>query len=243
MSRLLQEGMAAKVEVRKATSAVAAVEAIGAGHADAAMLPLFEYLLAHGEYGATPILQVIRRDGAASYRGVILVRKEANISSVEGLAGKKVAYVDRYSTSGYLFPRRTLAGVNVVETLSGSHAASLTKILAGEVDAIATFEGAEEGHPELAILASTDPIPNEPVFVRMGLDPASREALAAAFMKLGSTEEGRGVLARLGGITGYRPIGAEGYASVTATLQALGKRPSELVKDGHKVNPAPVEMH
>lgn len=238
VSRALSASAGMVVEARVATTAVGAIEAIGTNRADAALLPLFEYLLARHEYGATALLQVMRK--GESYRGVILARRDSGITSVSALAGKKIAYVDRYSTSGYLFPRRLLAGVAVEPVFAGSHASALAKLMAKEVDAAATFEGASEG--EVTVIATTGEIPNEPVFVRKDLEPAIREALAKGFTSFAATEEGRAVLGRLGGITGLRPIGDGEYATVTETLRALGERPSDVVKGGQKVNPAPVEV-
>src|SRR5713226_7666384 len=44
-------------------------------------------------------------DGAATYRGVIVSRKDSGLKTVADLRGKRFAFVDPKSASGYLYPR------------------------------------------------------------------------------------------------------------------------------------------
>ena len=47
-------------------------------------------------------------DGAASYRGVIVVRKDSGLKELADLRGKRFAFVDPKSASGYVYPRAML---------------------------------------------------------------------------------------------------------------------------------------
>src|ERR1700693_4209626 len=53
-------------------------------------------------------------EGAATYRGIIVARKDSGLKTVADLQGKRFAFVDRKSASGYVYPRAMLVekGVN-----------------------------------------------------------------------------------------------------------------------------------
>jgi len=99
-------GLAFKVTIP--TSYAAQIEAMCAGQADlAAIAPLQMTLLLDKNCG-TPILGALRKDDtgalATTYKSQILVRSDSGITDLNGLKGKKFAFVDPISASGYLFP-------------------------------------------------------------------------------------------------------------------------------------------
>src|SRR5438874_3856805 len=53
-------------------------------------------------------------DGTATYRGIIVTRKDSGLKSITDLKGKRFAFVDPKSASGYLYPRAMLIerGIN-----------------------------------------------------------------------------------------------------------------------------------
>lgn len=100
------------------------------------------------------------------------------------IKGKKIAFVDRQSASGYLYPmvelrKRGLTEKDFEVVWTGNHAASVAKLEAGEVDLIATFADeptgkrgngfnkfrSSESHNARALWVS-GPIPNDPFAVR-----------------------------------------------------------------------------
>jgi len=237
--RALADGLRAasglEVEVRVAATPIAAIEAFG-GEADVGLLSLFEYLLARLEYGVEARLQVLRGEGADAYAGEILVRAPSRVRKVEDLAGKRIAYVDPHSTSGFIFPAKLLADakVSVVPEFAGSHEKALERLREGEVDAAATYAGAAAGKPFRAI-ARTPPIPDEPVFFRRGFPEEKRERLAAALERVAATPEGRRLLGDVAAITGFKPATDAAYADVLAVIRAAGKTVYEVVPEGVRV--------
>lgn len=120
-----------------ATSYAAAIEALCAGKADAAALATLSYVLAHDKCGAEVILNSIRR-GSATYNGQILVRADSGIQSVADLKGKRFAFTDPASTSGYLYAAALLKenGVDPAKDLAeaifaGSHNAAALAVYNG----------------------------------------------------------------------------------------------------------------
>ena len=96
-----------KYEVSIPQSFVAVVEAFGTKRADVAAINTFGYVLAHDKYGAEARLTVIRH-GLPTYQSQFIAKADGPIKSIADLAGKKVAFVDPSSTSGYLLPLKTL---------------------------------------------------------------------------------------------------------------------------------------
>ncbi|MCC6528296.1 MAG: PhnD/SsuA/transferrin family substrate-binding protein [Polyangiaceae bacterium] len=233
LAELLGADSGLAVEVRVAGSPLDAIEAFG-GRADVGLCNLFEYLLAREHYGVRARLRALREGAAAAYAGEILVRSDSPVTSLAELGGRTLAYVDPFSTSGFVFPARLVAaaGARVVPEFAGSHTEALARLRAGRVDAAATFVGAAGADSGLRALARTDDIPNEPVFFRAGLAPAKAERLVAALLGLAGTTEGRRLLAKIAGVTGFEPVRDDAYADALAAIRAAGKTVYDVVPEG-----------
>ena len=149
-------------------------------------------------------------DHAATYRGLIIARKDSGIRSIADLEGKRFAFVDPKSASGYVYPRAMLIekGVNpehyFKETIfAGGHDKVITDVLDGRVDAGAIYDGAlgvAKGQgiatDGLVTLSSTDPIPHDAIAVRVGMDVALARKIQVALVDLDKSEAGRRVIAQ-----------------------------------------------
>ena len=134
-------------------------------------------------------------DGSATYRGIVVARKDAGLKSIADLKGKRFAFVDPKSASGYVYPRAMLVEKGIdpdtffKETLfAGDHKKVIAAVLDRRVDAGATYDNA------LGI-ATTDPIPHDAIAVRIGLDEALAKTIQTALVNLDKTEAGRRVIA------------------------------------------------
>src|SRR5438552_2556632 len=137
-------------------------------------------------------------EGSATYRGIIVARKDSGIKSIADLKGKRFAFVDPKSASGYVYPRAMLIekGINpesyFKETIfAGSHDKVIAAVLDGRVDAGAIYDGAlgvakRSGIPveSLVTLASSDPIPHDAIAVRIGLNEAVAKKVQLALINL-----------------------------------------------------------
>jgi phosphonate transport system substrate-binding protein len=234
LERFVSEQSGLAFQVRIAKDAEEAVRMAGSPNNDAGLLPLFEYLFAQKLYGVEAGLQVVRKGGAKSYQGEVVTRAEGGPRTLAELAGKKIAYVDRYSTTGFLLAAKKLAdaGVRVEPVFAGSHAAALEALRNGRVSAAAVYAGAARGDTSLASIATTETIPNEPVFFRAGLDPEKRRRVSEALIAFAQSEEGRAVLAEMADVTGFEPAGSADYAAAFALIQSAGKSVRDLVPRG-----------
>ncbi|MGA2604072.1 MAG: phosphate/phosphite/phosphonate ABC transporter substrate-binding protein [Verrucomicrobiia bacterium] len=148
-------------------------------------------------------------DGSATYVGIIVARKDNGLKTLTDLKGKRFAFVDPKSASGYVYPRAMLVekGINpdtfFKETIfSGDHKKVIADVLDGRVDAGATYDNAlgiaknsGMASDDLAIIASTDPIPHDAIAVRIGLDAGLTKKIQTALVNLDKTEAGRRIIA------------------------------------------------
>ena len=148
-------------------------------------------------------------DGSGTYRGVIVARKDSGLKTLADVRGKRFAFVDPKSASGYLYPRAMLIERGIAPEkdfkktfFAGGHDKVIAAVLAGRADAGAIYEGAlavakGEGvaTENLVTLASTEPIPHDAITVRTGLDEALAKKIQAALVGLDKTDAGRKVIA------------------------------------------------
>jgi phosphonate transport system substrate-binding protein len=237
LSDRLSSGSGLTVDVRAAASPVDAIERLGTRKADAGILSLDEFLLAHEEYEVVPGLQVLRGKGETQFEGVILVMAKSPAKTVADLNGEKFGFVDPYSVSGFLLPAQYLKkeGVKVEPRFLGSHGKALEALLNGEVAAIATYGNQAAGRKDLRILARTGTVPNEPFVFRKGLRPEQREALIRTLKELADSSVGKKAILAMADITGFGPVNVETYRSVHDILESAGKTVYDIVPDGSEV--------
>ncbi|GEM_PF-2439467 len=226
-----QTGLA--VQVRSAASSVEAIDAFG-GTADMGLLGLFEYLLARAEYGVEAGIQVLRKDAANSFTGVIVVRSDAPTRKLAELARTRFAFVTPYSTTGFVFPMKLLAdeGVAVESHFAGGHPEALECLRNKSAAATATYADSVAGSAEFRVIASTPQIPNEPIFFRKGFAQEKRDRLYAALEYLATTPEGKELLPKFADITGVRGITDAHYQEVLGVVSAAGQTIYQVVPDG-----------
>jgi phosphonate transport system substrate-binding protein len=95
--------------------------------------------------GAQVLLKSVR-GSSPYYWSAIVVRKDSGIKSVRDLEGKTIAWVDKNSAAGYVFPRAALVAEKLdpdklfaKQTFAGRHDAAVLAVLNKSVDAAATF--------------------------------------------------------------------------------------------------------
>src|SRR5712692_9120803 len=148
-------------------------------------------------------------EGSATYRGIIVARKDSGLKTIADLKGKRFAFVDPNSASGYVYPRAMLIekgidpGTYFKETIfAGSHDKVIAAVLEGRVDAGAIYDGAlgvarrsGVSTENLITLASSDPIPHDAIAVRVGMDASLAKRIQSALIDLDKSKAGRRVIA------------------------------------------------
>jgi phosphonate transport system substrate-binding protein len=229
------------IKVYMPTDYLGVVEALRSKTADLAFVHPAGYVFANREAKA----QIVAIDvwhGKTSYTSRFYVRKDSGITTLEGLRGRTIAFVDPGSTSGYVYPMVLLIKRGLVKDrnpktffkeamYAGTHEAALLALLNGSVDAVASFDLAPEQYlkdkdkiDKLTYVAETDPIPEAGVVAREGLDPALVKKLYDALMAFNAPQY-RPVLKDFYGIDGFAPARDSDYTPVREAIDMLGWRP------------------
>ena len=230
------------IRVTVASDYAAVIEALRNRTADLAFVHPAGYVLANREAKA----MIVAKDqwhGNTSYTSRIYVRKESGITTLDGLRGKTIAFIDPSSASGYVYPMVMLIQKGLVQNrdpktffkdfvYAGSHDAGLLALLNGHVDALASFDQAREQYlkdpaqrEKIIYVAETAPIPEGGICARDGLDPALVAKLRAALLSMKGPTYAP-VLKALYDIDGFEPADDREYEPVRAAMDLLGWRPS-----------------
>lgn len=238
-----------KYEIVVLQSYVAVVESFGTKKADVAALNSFGYLLAHDKYGAEAKM-IVLRNGSATYQSQFIVPADSKIKKLQDLEGKKIAFVDPSSMSGYLLPMKTLRdhNINPKDTIfTMKHDAVVTKVYLREVDAGATFysppaaDGAVEDarrlvltqYPDVAkkvkILELSEPIPNDPIVFRKDMPEDMKLKIVDALMKFVKTPEGLKAFKEIYGVTDLKLTTDAEFEPIRKMLAQIGKSAQEMM--------------
>lgn len=142
MAKALNEATGLTFEVSVPTSYAATIEEMCASPTDTmAFIPAFGYALANELCGVDVAFKAVRR-GWGVYWAMIVVARDSEIKTLADLNGKKWAYPDAGSTSGYLVPTVMFAeaGVTPGETLeAGGHPQAVQAVYDGQADFATAF--------------------------------------------------------------------------------------------------------
>ncbi len=250
MSDYLAKELGIPVETFVGTNFVGVVEAMGSKQVDIGFLNPLSYVLAKNDYGVRPILKSVRR-GSFQYRAQLTVRAEDNIeacdtkadptckSTFDALKGKKLAFVDPASTSGYLFPASFMkaAGINTEKgqhfsdvIFAGGHDTAAKNVYNKVVDASWTFEDVRDNlakefpdvKEKLSVVAYTDWIPNDTVSVRKDIPNDLAVKIQVAFMNYAATADGKVVLKDLYTIDNFAQAKDADYKVVEDMAKNMG---------------------
>ena len=235
ISDYLSERLGVKVEAFTASNYIGVVEGLGSGSVDFGIIPPFSSLLAQKQSNAKPILTSKGKTGKPGYTAELYVRKDSGIKSLQDVKGKKVAFVDPSSSSGYIYPGAMLvnAGLNLDKDISyqfsGGHDKSLQLLLNKDVDVIATFDGVEDRYAkdfpqaktDIQKLATSDMIPGVMVTTSGKMDKELQEKLEKALRDIEKDPKMKELFTKMFSITGFTDVDQDAYKKVEATAKIM----------------------
>lgn len=249
MKTWLEANTPYKYEIHVPQSYIAVVEAFGSKRADVAALNTFGYILANKKYGAEARITVLRH-GLKDYQSQIIAKK-GRFKDLKDLEGKKFAFVDPASMSGYILPLKFLkdAGVKIGEPVFAmKHDNVVSMIYQGQVDAGATFysppdekDGIQDArrlvkaqYPDvedkIEIVKLTNGIPNDPITFRKDMPDDMKTKITDAFLAMVKTPEGKEAWKNLYGVTELEKATDADYDSVRDMMKAVNANAEELMK-------------
>jgi phosphonate transport system substrate-binding protein len=169
---------------------------IGRNEIDIGWLGSIPYAEGRDKFQLKPLVKPVRFK-TQSYRGIIITRQDSGIKSLRDLKGKRFAWVEKDSASGYIFPRALLAEAKISpdrdfqeSEFLKKHDAVVLNVLLGKYDAGACYDDARQTLKdkdkinELTILATTQDIANEPIVCREDFPAELAEKVKTALLKL-----------------------------------------------------------
>lgn len=246
----LKKELDMEVVVELPINFISVVEAFGSKRADAAIINTFGYILAHEKYGVEAKLKLVNR-GRDEYYGQIIARTDGPVKSIKDINGKKFAFVDPASTSGYLLPTKLFKEEKIKlkdHVFAGRHDTVVSAVYQKQVDAGATFytppddDGTPKDarmlikaqHPDvyekIKILKLTGPIPNDPIIFRKDLPEEIKIKMTEALKKYIKSEEGGKVLHSMYHITDFKEAKDSDYDKVRGYLNDIGRKAQDFIK-------------
>ena len=227
-AKALGEKLGVKVEVFTASSYIGVIEGIGSGSVDFGIVPPFSAVLSNKQSNTKNLLVGKSLNGKPVYHAEVVVRKDSNIKSLEDLKGKKVAFVDPSSASGYVYPGAMLkdAGIDLNKDIkyqfSGGHDKSIQLLLNKDVDAIASYENVIKKYTkefptlkeDVRGLAKSELIPGVTVVVSNNVDEQLKSKIKQALLEIQKEKETLGILTNLFNITGFEEPDDNTYKTV-----------------------------
>jgi phosphonate transport system substrate-binding protein len=222
-------GLAWKVTTM--TSYAAQVEGMCSGSIDVGFYAPLQMTLLLSKSCGTPVLGALRKDDtgqlATTYKSQILVRTDSGINTLADLKGKKFAFVDALSASGYVYPTLVVKNKTGQDPktffsstiFAGGHPQAALAVYNKQVDGAATFIDARDSlvaaNPDIKtatkVIETAGPIPNDGVALRKGFPDDIGKTVTQALIDYSKDPAGAKVLSALFAWDGIQPITANFY--------------------------------
>ncbi len=223
-------GKASRLEVMVSEwpSYEALTRAFLGGELDLAWLPPIPLVALERRNGAVPLVSHLR-DGNSFFHSVVVAHRASGLKTPAALVGKRAAWVDPYSASGYVLPRIELARLGVdpktsftTERFYRSHPGVCRAVINRRADFAATWLGRDAsgvivrapwqelpGGEAIRIIETFGVIPSDTIAARPTLSVGDAEAVRLALIE---TSRAQSHLVRdLFGVDEFGPWTAAGY--------------------------------
>ena len=154
----------------------------------------YHAIVANKSQGYMPLL----RDTGRNLYGIMVVRKDSPLQSVNELDGKTVAFPSPNALGAALIPRAEFANkynIKVNEIYVKSHSSVYLNVLLGKADAGGGVQKTLAQQPaeirdELRVLYQTDEVPSHPIASHPRVSKDIQESVVAALLEIGASEPG-----------------------------------------------------
>ena len=201
---------------------------------DCAWLGPWGYVIARDKSGCDALTVVKYRD-KPTYQAIIMSRPDLKIEHFpEDAKGLTISFTDAGSTSGWLIPHFWFKTHNIDPHSyfkyhdGASHAAQSIAVVSGQVDLATDFDrnlnamvaAGRVKEEQVKIVWRSDPLPNDALAVRKGLDAETRATIAKVALGIDAASAGAILPPNY---TGWIPARPDTYAMIEAAGRALGK--------------------
>jgi len=233
----LSEALDVKVTLRQSNEYAAIIEAQRAGQVQIANYGAAAYATAYDvlEGDVVPLVTNQNLDGQYGYYSMLVTRNDDALQGLDDLAGKKLAFIEPNSTSGYLAPHHYLVEGGYDDAFfsevafAGADETALMAVANGTYDAALSWFNSddnnnlkvieEKGMVEpgtLKILWKTPILPNGPFVVRTDLPEDMRADIKQALLDFKSADPERFETVSAGQWAGMVEVDHDVYTGIIA---------------------------
>jgi len=195
-----QTGIPVNLEIKKSYKEI--IDGLSNGDIDLANTGPLVYIKAHDKSGAYALVKPMPQSSSTPfYKSYIIVRKDSGIKKISQLKGKKFAFTDRESTSGYLLPVLMLADAGVKDLkffsevrFTGNHDSAFLAVYNGYVDGAgisnyAFTKATDKRLGDVIVIKESDSIPTAPITVRANMPSEQVKKIKEAFLKISAADK------------------------------------------------------
>jgi phosphonate transport system substrate-binding protein len=248
-------GLAWKVSVM--SSYAAQVEGMCSGQIDVGFFAPLQMTLLLERGCGSPVLAAVRNetklDGtkvpSTTYQSQIIVRADSGITDLAGLKGKKFAFVDTLSASGYVYPTLTIKNKTGQDPktffaangiiFAGGHPQAALAVYQGNVDGAATFIDVRDqlvaANPDIKtktkVIDTAGPIPNDGVALQKDFPTDLGKTVKDALIAYSKTDDGKTRFTALFQWDGMQEVDAKFYDPMKEAAKLAGVDVASLAKN------------
>jgi len=242
IAKILQSELNIPINIYLPKTYGSLIQAVKEKKVDFAFLTAASYVAAEKDAKIQVLLKRVWSE--PFYYSLILTSKNSDIKKVEDLKGKRIAFVDTKSTSGFLYPQvmfkkkgwndKTFKEIK----FTGGHSESVALLEQKGTDAIAVFGDDIEGKTNawtkfskeqksdgVRVIWHSDPIPNDPFCVRQEFYDLYPKVVHTLMFKLidavETLKENKDVVMVVGA-KGFLPATSRQYDPVRELVKELG---------------------
>ncbi|MEA2959624.1 MAG: phosphonate transport system substrate-binding protein [Alphaproteobacteria bacterium] len=242
---MLEKETGKKIRFQTGSDYAAVIKGLREGKIDVAALGPLTYVLAK-EQGAPITVVAIRvneKDKPPGYRSYGITWESSPIQTLTDFRGKRICFVDRNSTSGYLYPSAALLAVgidpskDIIPIFTARHDASVLAVANHQCDAGFSYDTMvdrqliDQGQlrqGQVTTVWKSDIIPGPPLVIASYLSPRLRQQLTTALQNKANADYLRangfcqGKCSVSDGVSyGYRAANDADYDGLSATCRKI----------------------
>ena len=238
----LEKSTGLRINVTVMTSYAAQVEAMCSGSIDMGFFAPLQMTLLLSKGCGTPVLGALRKDDtgqlSTTYKSQILVSVASGITDINGLKGKKFAFVDPLSASGYVYPTLVVKNKTGQDPktffsstiFAGGHPQAALAVYQGTVDGAATFIDARDSlvatTPDIKtktkVIDTAGPIPNDGVALAKNFPDDIAKQVKDALIAYSKADDGKKVFSALFSWDGIQEISPSFYDDMKTAAALAG---------------------
>lgn len=233
----LSEKLGMKVKLTILSKYGDIIDKFASRNMDGAFLETFTSVLAMEKLGVEPVARQVNTDGTSTVQGYIFVRTDSGIRTVREMKGKRMAFVDRATVTGFLYAVAFFREQGVKDFnhyfreyyFTGSHDSAVYAVLDNRADVGAAdskvFKRLVGKDPamrnELTVIAKSGELPDATLCLKRDMPDAQKARIRTVLLQMNRDPAGQEVLRKMGAAR-FSEAAKKDFLPFSAVAQAAG---------------------